>query len=537
MHISEDVARLVLEHTNVDDSVALSQTCRSFRAVFFELDRLMTDKVVQCCPWMTLEDEGGDRGYESEGRSWRQRALVCAARNRAANNDKNWVRVTSEQALNKSNYSIEEPVEGKTVANPTREELKGYRGTFGDVRLPFKHRRAIAKDGVVYLRERTYPENCLDFCPVSLDLRELTVINQGVGGSADGSGRSADAVSPLREARPVCQLLDFGSESRDSFISPVSGIEVVSATPTDTGNRYPEGLVFYENIMFIDENETVMIVAKRCIASTRHEAFYVYKPDANILDNKLQFNFNHWKQTAMDPLMPPQLIPNSSYVAVVRKIGDSNWACIEHASKKDKDLIQLMKMDTRLFSVQVFNGLLHVYKGNRLYPIWVNLDEKRKLLFNYLLPEEKGQYTLCEVKPVLKRGWKAPGGWKVSRAVPWFAKGGNGRYITVGDFRKGGGYVVADFQTGESYTTQVPYRNDGKPDFVFPSHSVNDNSISFFSWSQVVGRKIVSELDELNDSVEDGDAIDCKEESVKLAKIYDELISPPAPDSESGWEQ
>lgn len=582
MHISEDVARLVFEHTNVDGLVALSQTCRGFRAAFLELDGLVGKKVQQCSPWMVKSTDNSDgTGNNGLTASWATSALVCAARNRAANNEPSWVdgkdsdnndvtsgswiRAPSDQSLNKDNYATPLTT-GQTIVNPSRQELKRYNGTFGDIRLPYQHNRTIVRDGHIHLRYTDYPANNLDFFPYSLDLKTMTVVpnDPALNSAAETpkaksapkpkskpKGRTKDKKKPKTKAAPAppappppatekhpdVQLLDFGSESRDSFVSPYSGIKVVSATPTNTGNRYPAHIVFYEDIMFIDENETVMIVAKRCVASTRHEAFYVYKPDAKIVGNTLKFNFIDWKQSAMDPLMPPQLIQHSSYVAIVKKIGDSNWACIEHASKKDTDLIQLMKMDGRLFSVQVYNGLLYVYKGDRLYPIWVNLNEKRKLLFNYLLPDEKDQYTVCEVKPAFKKGWKAPGGWKSSRAVPWLARGGaNDRFVTVGDFKKGGGYVVANLETGGSWKTQFPYRGEnGKPDFVLPS--TDGDSVEFFLFSQVFGRKLMTELFKIFYTPPVLDQFDGRKETAKVQRLLDNLVSKtPLSDSEDDWE-
>ncbi|KAG5354988.1 hypothetical protein CJU89_6802 [Yarrowia sp. B02] len=493
MHIPEDVARLVFENSAVDGCVALSQTCQSFRAAFLELDALLEAKVKECAPWMDRKE------------TWGQSALLCSARNRLANSD-SWMRAPSQEVFSKTNYTCKEPKKVEVRLNPSREQLQSYKGAFGDVRLPFLYRRTIVKHGIVYMRDREDIAYNLDYCPYALNLTSMAVVE-----------------TQAKEDPPVVQLLDFGSESRDRFVSPVSGIAVISDTATDTGNRYPDGVVFVEDIMFIDENEMVMIVAKRCIASMRHEAFYVYKPDADIVDNTLKFNHNDWKRTAMDPLMPPQLIKGSSWIAVVKNIAESKWACLEHAQKSNDDLIQLMKLDSRLFSVQVYDGLLYVYRGNKLYPIWVNLNEKRKLLFNYLHADEKEQYTVSEVKPALKKGWKAIGGWKGSRAVPWFAKAD--KFITRGDFRRGGGYVVGNLETGQCFKVDSQYKK-GKPEFVFPS--LKDDKVDFYSISRIVGRKLLTELHNINESKN----VDCQKETARIQKLYDELVENPGSDSE-----
>lgn len=501
MHISYDVARLVLENSPLSSCVALSETCQAFRSAFDQVEPLIESKVLEHVPWIAPSDT----------QSWADMARVVVARKRQANSSKNWLRATSDKSFCSDNYTISEPTKVTTQHNPSRAQLKSCDFDFDDIRLPYPYKRAMCKNGHISVREG---EHNLDYRSHSIDIKNMSIV----------------PTPCAKEKTPIRQLMAYGSESRDSFVSPVSGIKVVSATATPTGNRYPAGVVFYEDIIFINENDHVMIVAKRCLGSSRHEAFYVVKKDAKIEKNVLKFDFNHWKLSAMDPLVPPQLIGNTCWVSIVKKIGDSNWACLESAEKSNSDLIQVMKTSGRHFSVQTYNGLLWVYSSNRVFPIWLDLSEKRTLMFNYLVAEDKEKYLVCEVKPAFKKGWKAVGGWRTSRAIPCFSRSGS--YITRGDFTKGGGYVVGNLETGESFACDKSYLNkNGKADFVFPS--VSKSGVQFFSLPQIEGRNLINDLDDACEN----QTVDCKKETAYIQGRYDKMIVGDSyTDSEEDWE-
>ncbi|KAG5370382.1 hypothetical protein CJU90_1749 [Yarrowia sp. C11] len=495
MNISDDVARLILEQCDVDDSVALSQTSRRFRALFFANDGLIEKQVKAACPWMEKLE------------SWPKTALLCAVRNKGG--DK-WFRVSAESEFvpEYGHYRFEMATLGKTVMNAPRRDMAEYNGVFEDVQLPMKPSMFFVRNGAIHVRESDSYEN-RDYSRIHLNLKDMRLI---------------ESPTVLKLPPEDAQELVFTNH----IVSPVSGIQVCAADDS-----------YEETIRFVDENDTVMIVGRG------YDTYYIYKPEADIVDNKLTFHYQDWKRSAMDENEPPQLVGNSSYVAVVKDIEENTWACLEHASRHDTELIQLMLMEyeTRVFCVQVYNGLLFVYKNlgglGFLYPIWVNLGEKQTVSNDCLYPEEQGKYTVGKVTPAMIHDWQAVGGWETyrMRPVPSFARGDNGRFITVREFRKGGGYRIGDLETGITYQASVLHRNaDGKAECVFPSIT-SDKTIKFFTWYEPWGRDILKHLEKVVDEYrsEEAPPFDSKSQTEAFQILYDELGYEERSDTGSIW--
>ncbi|KAG5370340.1 hypothetical protein CKK34_0430 [Yarrowia sp. E02] len=442
--------------------------------------------------------------------SWPKTALLCAVRNKGG--DK-WFRVPTDSEFEPGvgHYRFETTL-GETVVDASRQDMAKYNGVFEDVQLPMKPSMFV-RNGAIHVREDDllfYKRR--DYSRIHLNLKDMSLV---------------ESPSVLKEPPEVKQWL--GPFFDSPIVSPVSGIQVWGKC---------EFRDIYANpLMFIDENDTVMIL------TMDGYAYYIYKPEADIVDNKLKFRYQDWKRSAMNDNNPPQLVGNSSYVAVVKDIGEKTWACLEHASRHDTELILLMEYETRVFCVQVYNGLLFVHNNLRglgfLYPIWVNLGEKQPVSNDCLLPEEQSKYTVCKVTPAMIHDWLVVGGWETyrKRPVPSFARGDNGRFITVREFRRGGGYCIGDLETGITYTCIVGHRNDdGRAECVFPSIS-SDKTVQFFTWYEPWGRDILKHLENVVDEYrsEEASPFDSKSRTEAFQKLYDELDYEAHSDTGSVW--
>ncbi|KAG5370351.1 hypothetical protein CKK34_0443 [Yarrowia sp. E02] len=477
MNISDDVARLVLEQCSVNESVALSQTNRIFRAVFSHHDALIEQQIQAECPWMEKLD------------SWSQTALVCAARNRASKGDK-WKRISYEWNFPGHRDYMEKKKLGTTVTDVSRQELEEYNGVFEDIQLPIQPCLFFVRNGAIYKQSLGR-----DYDRIHLNLKDMSL---------------AESPSVLSEPLELEQDLWSGHES-NVIVSPVSGLEICAADES------------IEGFKFIDENDSVLIVA------LNKQAFYVYKPDAEIVDNKLTFRSKDWKRSAVEYSVP-RLVGNTSYVGLVKEF--------------DGDKMCLMEFNpTSALCVRVYNGFLYVHRVIKpmgyLYPVWVNLGEKEPLSTDSLIPEEQSKYTLYRVKPAMKQETKAIGGWVsyADQPVPFFSTAENGRFITVREFRKGGGYRIGDLETGLTYVCTHPYRRrNGKANFVFPSLN-KDKTITFFCLSEDWGQCLLDQLYDVNyhSGKEDAPPFDSKSQTEAIRKYYDGVDNEELSDVDSTW--